>query len=152
MAFTNRRVWTAAGAGLVIAFAAMQAVPYGRAHVNPPVMAEPLWDSAGTRALAQRACFDCHSNQTEWPSYAHVAPVSWLVQHDVDEGRAALNFSEWHRPQKEAGKAAAEIVEGEMPPVAFRLLHESARLTAAEREALARGLTRTLGLPAGRSN
>ena len=63
-------------------------VPYGRDHVNPPVGAEPSWDSPETRALARQACFDCHSNETEWPAYSTVAPVSWLIQHDVSEGAA----------------------------------------------------------------
>jgi hypothetical protein len=59
---------------------------YGRDHSNPPVRIEPRWDRARTRELAVRACFDCHSNQTRWPWYSHVAPISWLVQHDVEEG------------------------------------------------------------------
>jgi hypothetical protein len=71
--------------------------------------------------------------------------VSWLVQHDVTEGRAVLNFSEWPRPQDEAKKASEEVVEGEMPPVAYTLLHAHARLNAADRDRLARGLARTLG-------
>ena len=55
----------------------MQLVPYGRDHSNPPVTAEPNWDSPETRALFKRACFDCHSNETVWPWYAYVAPFSW---------------------------------------------------------------------------
>ena len=80
---------------LAAAFLLIQLVPYGHAHDNPPVAAEPNWDSPQTRELAQRACFDCHSNETTWPWYSNVAPVSWLVQHDVDEGREYLNFSRW---------------------------------------------------------
>jgi len=72
---------------------AIQAVPYGRHHGNPPVLAEPSWDSPQTRVLTARACFDCHSNATVWPWYSNIAPISWLVQHDVDEGRRAVNFS-----------------------------------------------------------
>jgi hypothetical protein len=71
--------------------------------------------------------------------------VSWLVQHDVDEGRAALNFSEWTRPQKEAKEAAKEVREGDMPPAAYEFIHPHARLSAADRERLAQGLTHTLG-------
>ena len=97
------------------------------------------------RTLARQACFDCHSNETEWPAYASIAPVSWLVQHDVDEGRTVLNFSEWTRPQKEAKEAAAEVREGEMPPTAYRLIHPHARLSAADLDQLAQGLARTLG-------
>ena len=124
---------------------AIQAVPYGRSHSNPPPGREPMWDSPATRALAQRACFDCHSNETVWPAYANVAPVSWLVQHDVDEGRATLNFSEWDRVQEEAGEAGEAIAEGEMPPAMYVLMHREAILTTAERQQLITGLMRTVG-------
>lgn len=129
-----------------VTLAAIQLVPYGRAHTNPPILGEPAWDAPATRALAKQACFDCHSNETEWPAYATIAPASWLVQHDVDEGRAALNFSEWTRPQKEAKKAAKELREGEMPPTPYTLIHAHARLSAQDRDRLAQGLVRTLGV------
>jgi Haem-binding domain len=86
--------------GGFITLLVIQLVPYGRDHGNASTTSEPIWDSPVTRALAKQACFDCHSNETEWPAYSHIAPASWLVQHDVDEGRAALNFSEWHRPRR----------------------------------------------------
>jgi mono/diheme cytochrome c family protein len=130
---------------LVVTLLAIQFVPYGRDHVNPSVSAEPTWDSPETRALTKQACFDCHSNETEWPAYSKVAPVSWLIQHDVSEGRAVLNFSEWQRPQEEAKEAVEEILEGEMPLRGYQLMHAHARLSAADRERLARGLERTLG-------
>ena len=79
----------------VAIFLLIQLIPYGRDHTNPAVVAEPAWDLPETRALAVRACFDCHSNETIWPWYSNVAPISWLVQRDVDEGREKLNFSEW---------------------------------------------------------
>ena len=131
---------------LILAFVAIQFVPYGRDHVNPPVAAEPAWDSPETRALARQACYDCHSNETEWPAYSAVAPVSWLVQRDVVEGRAALNFSEWQKPQDEATEAAEDVLEGEMPLRIYQLMHAHARLSAADRERLARGLEKTLGI------
>jgi plastocyanin len=123
------------------AAAAIQLMPYGREHTNPPSIVEPRWDSGETRELARRACFDCHSNETTWPAYSRVAPVSWLVYHDVVNGRSELNFSEWQRPQKEAHEAPDVV--GEMPPLAYRLMHGSARLSADERAQLARGLART---------
>ena len=124
----------------------MQLVPYGREHANPPVTGEPTWDAPETRTLAKQACFDCHSNETEWPAYASIAPASWLVQRDVNEGRAVLNFSEWPRPQKEAKEAAEAVLEGEMPPAAYRLVHSHAHLSTADRDRLAQGLARTLGV------
>jgi hypothetical protein len=127
----------------VIALAiAIQFIPYGRDHVNPPVVAEPQWDSPRTRALAQRACFDCHSNNTVWPAYARIAPASWLMQNDVDQGRAHLNFSEWNRPQEHAADAPTEVREQRMPPAIYLPLHAPARLSDAEREELAAGLQR----------
>lgn len=136
-------LWTAAG--LIGLLVVIQLVPYGRDHTNPPVRQEPPWDSAGTRALAVRACFDCHSNETVWPWYAHVAPISWLIQYDVHEGRRVLNYSEWDRPQEEAAESADSVVEGEMPPLYYSLIRPDRRLTAAEREALIRGLRATFG-------
>jgi heme-binding protein len=129
--------------GLVVVLVVIQAIPYGRDHTNPPVRAEPNWDSPRTRQLAEDACFACHSNETRWPWYASVAPVSWLTQNDVDEGRRVLNFSEWDRPQ-ESGEAAEALREGEMPPLQFKLLHPEARLSDAEKAQLIRGLERTL--------
>lgn len=127
----------------------IQLVPYGRARANPPVAAEPAWDSPATRELARRACFDCHSNEVRWPWYARVAPVSWLVQYDVAEGRAALNFSEWQRAQEEAGESAEALAEGEMPPTLYVLMHPEARLTEAERAKLLAGLAATPGCSEG---
>jgi hypothetical protein len=141
----NRRWLFRVGVGLLGALLAMQLVPYGRDHSNPPLRGEPPWDSPATRALAKQACFDCHSNETEWPAYASIAPASWLVQRDVDEGRAVLNFSEWQRPQEEATKASEELLEGEMPPAAYQLMHAHARLASADRDRLAQGLAKTLG-------
>jgi mono/diheme cytochrome c family protein len=132
-------------AAAILGAALIQAIPYGRHHTNPTVVSEPAWDGARTRELAARACFDCHSNETFWPWYSNVAPVSWLVQRDVDEGRDALNFSDWSRRYEEAGEAAEEVREGGMPPRSFLLLHPTARLTADEQAELARGLEATLG-------
>ena len=135
--------WIPLGAALL--FLAIQVVPYGRRHTNPPVRVEPRWDNAGTRVLSVRACFDCHSNETVWPWYSHVAPVSWLNQRDVDKGRRKLNFSEWDRPQKEAQESAKTVRKGKMPPWFYSAIHPDARLTPAEVQGLIQGLEATLG-------
>ena len=134
-------------AAVAALFLLIQIVPYGRAHENPPVVQEPNWDSPQTRELAQRACFDCHSNETVWPWYSNIAPVSWLVQHDVDEGRQYLNFSEWGRGEEgnEPDELGEVILEGEMPPGQFLILHSEAKLTDAEKAALVDGLMATAG-------
>ena len=145
--FKTMAIW-----GLVGVFVVMlviQTIPYGRDHSNPPVRQEPAWDSQQTRALASSACFDCHSNQTNWPWYSNVAPASWLIQRDVDGGRQKLNFSEWDRPQPGADEAAEAVQEGDMPPWQYRPLHPGARLSSAERQALIQGLEATFGLGPG---
>lgn len=129
----------------VLAVILIQLVPYGHSHENPPVVAEPQWDSPGTRALFERACFDCHSNQTVWPWYSNVAPVSWLVQNDVDGGREHLNFSEWTRPPRHAKDVAAEVLHGDMPPGIYLPLHANAKLSDAEVKALVAGAEKALG-------
>ena len=80
----------------------IQLIPLPGRGNNPPVVAEPKWDSPQTAALVKRACYDCHSNQTVWPWYARIAPASWLIQRDVATGHTGLNFSEWDRPQRGA--------------------------------------------------
>jgi cytochrome c551/c552 len=155
---SKKTIWTCVIAALVVICICpllMQAVPYGRSHSNPPVVSEPKWDSPQTRALAQRACFDCHSNETKWPWYTNFAPVSWLIQRDVDEGREHLNFSEWGQQsagsrRERAGdpkRIARSIQEGEMPPAVYLPMHPEANLTQAEKDQLIQGLTTTLSTP-----
>jgi len=144
-----KRIALPAFAILVIGFVAIQLVPYGRAHTNPPVTGEPAWDSQVTRDLAVRACFDCHSNETTWPWYANVAPVSWLLQRHVDEGREKLNFSEWGSGEQETEDMVELVREGEMPPWDFLLMHPEAKLSDAEQQALIDGLTKTFGAGEG---
>jgi len=139
-----KKVLVVAALAPIAMLAVIQLVPYGRDHSNPQVIAEPSWDQPATRALAVRACFDCHSNETRWPWYSHVAPMSWLVQNHVDEGRSILNFSEWQRAN-EADEAAEVVLEGEMPPRSYLLMHPEAVLSVQERQALADGLTATVG-------
>jgi hypothetical protein len=130
--------------GGALLFALAQAVPYGRAHDNPPVAAEPRWDSPRTRELAADACFDCHSNLTNWPWDSNIAPFSWLIQHDVDSGRSTPDFSDWRSPQEGAFDAVEAVRNDSMPPSYYKLMHPRARLTRSDRDALARGLQRTI--------
>jgi len=129
--------------GVIIGGILIQFIPYGHDHTNPPVAAEPNWDSPQTRDLAVRACYDCHSNQTTWPWYSNIAPISWLIQHDVVEGRSKLNFTDWNAAQPAADNAAEKVQRGEMPQSYYVMLHPSAKLTAAEKQALIQGLQAT---------
>jgi hypothetical protein len=126
-------------------FLLIQLIPYGKDHINPPVVSEPNWDSQQTRELAKRACFDCHSNESVWPWYSKVAPVSWLVFRDVVEGRRRLNFSDWQNSYlRDSGEIASVINEGEMPPFQYLPMHSNARLSTAEKTQLINGLEATL--------
>jgi Haem-binding domain len=137
--------WSRAAVGTGAVLLLIQVVPYGRNHSNPPVTGTPSWASPRTRELAQRACFDCHSHETRWPWYASIAPVSWRIQHDVDEGRSHLDFSAFDHPQQDARDAAEEVEKGDMPPFDYRWMHAEARLTDEERTELVRGLTSMFG-------
>jgi mono/diheme cytochrome c family protein len=112
---------------------------------NPAITEEPAWNVPQTEELARRACYDCHSNEVKVPWYGSVPPITLLVSYDVSAGRSDLNFSEMDRDQPEAHEAGGEVREGEMPPRAYVLMHPEARLTDAERRALAEGLDATLG-------
>ncbi len=136
---------------LIILFALIQLIPYGRNHTNPPSVNEVKWDNPQTRSLAQRACFDCHSNQTTWPWYSNVAPISWLIQRDVDEGRRTLNFSEWGnsaRSQRLINNGGSEltnvILRNSMPPFYYTLIHSSAGLSMVEKDQLIQGLKNSI--------
>ncbi len=124
-----------------IGLLAIQFVPVD--YINPPIRGIPRWDSPRTEALARRACYDCHSNETRWPAYSRVAPLSWWIVAHVRDGRSHLNFSE--PPYEEADEAAEELMEGEMPLRSYVLAHAEARLTPAETQQLAEGLRRTFG-------
>lgn len=137
--------WKAAVLGFVVLGAGIQVVPYGRDKRNPPVQAEPAWDSARTRELFSRACKDCHSNETVWPWYSAIAPASWLIYRDVSEGRSHFNVSERGGAQEHGGDAAEMVRKGEMPPWQYRPAHPEAWLSEAEAAALIAGLDRTFG-------
>jgi len=132
--------------GAVALFLLIQLIPFGHDYTNPPVVAEPAWDTPQTRTLFMRACGDCHSNETKWPWYSRVAPVSWLVAYDVDEGRESLNVSNWgHQKRNKGYDAAEEVEEGDMPPAIYLPAHPEARLSADEKQTLIAGLKATFG-------
>lgn len=144
--FTTRRLALAVFV-LVALLIALQLVPYGRDHRNPPDGVVAAFDTPETEALAARACFDCHSNRTKWPWYASIAPASWRIQRHVEEGREALNFTAFLAGNEEmteaAGEASETVTKGEMPPRDYLLMHPEARLSSAEQATLVRGLDAT---------
>jgi Haem-binding domain len=123
---------------LVVIFLAIQLVPVDR--TNPPFdVAVSLERTtpvpASVKAILDRSCKDCHSNETRWPGYGYVAPMSWLLVRDVGEGRDHLNFSEWGA--SDAGTQRDSLIEmcrqvrrGNMPLKRYTWIHSSAKLTA----------------------
>ena len=138
--FKRRFLFT--GLGLVGIFILIQLIPVSRE--NPAVTQEIQWNSAETKALAREACFDCHSNETVWPWYSYVAPVSWRIAGHVNDGRRRLNFSEWDQPNEDADEIIKAITSGEMPLRDYLLMHPEARLTEEGTQALVDGLEQTL--------
>lgn len=123
--------------GAVVVMAALQVVPVDRS--NPPVESAVI-APAHVQNVMRRACYDCHSHETVWPWYSRVAPVSFLIAHDVKSGRAELNFSTWDRlafqqQAKKAKKSWEEVAEGEMPPRAYVAMHPEAALSGEDRTA-----------------
>lgn len=142
-----RRIWIVLGVILVIVVL-VTVIPL-LLETNPPDVAEPQWDSPQTRALAVRACFDCHSNSTQWPWFTRVPGSSILVVSDVLRGRSRLNFSDWgsatgSREGRNPRDIARVIQRGDMPPWEYLLLHPEAQLSDAEKQQLVDGLTKSL--------
>lgn len=122
--------------GAVAVLALAQLVQCQR--TNPPVTGEVDAPPAVKEVLC-RSCYDCHSNETRWPWYAHVAPISWLLHRDVVEGRRHLNFSEWDKlaPDKRARRKNGcwrQVQEGDMPLWFYLPLHPPAKLSDADKE------------------
>jgi hypothetical protein len=120
---------------IILILAAIQLVPVDRS--NPPVQGVVAAPPEVYNVL-ERACFDCHSNQTRWPWYGYVAPVSWVLAHHVEEARHEVNFSEWNTlsPKEQAHKISEcweEVQEGEMPLPAYARVHADARLSDGEK-------------------
>ena len=124
--------------GIVVVFGLIQLVQCER--TNPPVTGE-IDAPADVKAVLHRACYDCHSNLTTWPWYAHVAPISWLLHRDVVEGRRHLNFTEWDKvpADKRARRIAGvwrEVKSGDMPLWFYLPMHPAAKLTEADKALL----------------
>lgn len=139
-----RRMFKYSGFGVVLFFIGSQFVQPDR--TNPPVDPASSFEAvagpdAETAAILKRACYDCHSNTTEWPWYSQLAPASWLVAEDVKDGRARLNFSQWNLLSPEMSKrrlqkACARVRSGDMPPWQYLLMHPEARLSDRDIETL----------------
>ena len=107
---------------------------------NPPVEVD-VAAPAEIDAILRQACYDCHSNETRWPWYSYVAPLSWWTAEHVEHGRSEMNFSHW--PVDDPGQRdylfkeiREQIEDDEMPLESYRIMHAGARLTDEEKQAL----------------
>ncbi|HKJ92614.1 MAG TPA: heme-binding domain-containing protein [Longimicrobiales bacterium] len=136
----KKRIVTYVVIGLIVVFAVIQLIP-GGAMINPPVTGE-VQAPAAVMQVMKTSCYDCHSNETTWPWYSHVAPVSWLVRRDVNEGRRHLNFSTWagasdrRKAHRLRDDIPHQLDEHEMPLWYYTIIHRNAVLTNDQRATL----------------
>ncbi len=124
--------------GLLVVLVLLQLVPVDRS--NPPVVS-PVDAPPEVETILRQACFDCHSNETRWPWYGYVAPLSWWMAHHIEEARGDLNFSDWpvfdFAGQELAFRDIVEQIEkDEMPLKSYRIMHRGARLSDRERRTI----------------
>jgi cytochrome c551/c552 len=119
---------------------------YRPAMTNPPVDASRTVQATAqvppqVDAILRRSCYDCHSHETRWPWYTKIAPTSWLLASDVNEGRQEANFSNWaafDKPHaaKKLDRICKEVQGGDMPPWYYLPMHQTAKLSDADRQTL----------------
>ncbi|MBV9781273.1 MAG: heme-binding domain-containing protein [Acidobacteriaceae bacterium] len=146
MRFFLRHCWTfISGVSVLLAVCSVTVHPYGRPKEIPNGN-----DSQGDlklppeiNVLLKHSCMDCHSSRTAWPWYSYVAPVSWLLERDVQHGRDRMNFSEWGRytpkeQQRFLANIASAVKNGEMPLPQYTFIHRQAKLSDADRNIIYR--------------
>jgi hypothetical protein len=144
--FDMKRILKCGIPGVVIAFAALQLAQPAR--TNPAAKTEFLRTTAAppdVAAMFRAACYDCHSDETRWPWYSYIAPISWQIAQDVNHGRRHVNLSEWPADnpdlaRKKIEDMSDEIDDGDMPLKKYTLIHKDARLTPQQRERLTQWL------------
>lgn len=119
---------------LLLVLIGIQLIPVSR--TNPPVTAE-IQAPAPVQHLLERSCYDCHSHETRWPWYSHVAPASWFLAYHVDHGREYVNFSEWGKLDADQrthlrDEIFEEVEKGAMPLSSYLWLHPGARVSPEE--------------------
>ena len=130
--------------GVVIVLVGIQFIRIDK--TNPPVDASKDFMTITdppeeVEKLIRTSCYDCHSNESTYPWYSNVAPVSWWVKDHINEAREELNFSEWgtyewKRTDHKLEECAEEVDEGEMPLKSYLIAHSEARLSDEDRAKL----------------
>ena len=136
-----KKILIATGAAAIVAVGGSLIHPFGAPTVpgaGQAILRETRIDPE-TLAIVQRACQNCHSEKTAWPWYGHIAPVSWLLAHDVQEARTHMNLSRWQdyltaERLRLLSAMGSAVRNREMPVERYLLLHPEARLTDAERQ------------------
>tara|TARA_B110000037_G_scaffold219524_1_gene284883 strand:+ start:822 stop:1238 length:417 start_codon:yes stop_codon:yes gene_type:complete len=102
----------------------------------PPVSAD-FDGPVQVKAILQKKCYECHSNETQWPWYSYVAPLSWWIEDHVVEGRKELNFSKWGNYKSKSEKMEEiydEVADELMPLKSYLITHPSHKVTGEELE------------------
>lgn len=121
---------------LVLQIFPISAISTKLARQERPVLSQIDWGSPEAEQLVRTACYDCHSNEPTYPWYASVAPISWLLNKDINEGRRVLNFSEQAANQINPHELVEVVEEGEMPLPIYLVMHPDANLTEAQQQTL----------------
>lgn len=146
-----RKIVLGIAAIIILVFIGLQLIPPEKVFPdykytgNPPVDAHFQWNSPQSEQLARAACYDCHSNETRYPWYSHFAPISWLVNRDVNVARDNMNFSTWSKQDFDVNDMIDQIQEDAMPLPIYLPLHPEAQLTAAQKQQLIAGIQATFG-------
>jgi Haem-binding domain len=128
---------------LAVAMVAATLMGLARHTERPLAPSKPLFEGAQidrrTLLLFQRACQNCHSENTQWPWYSRIPPVSWMIKKDVDDARRQVNFSKWnlYRADEQADlltRIGVAARTGQMPLPRYTLLHREAVLASQERQ------------------
>jgi hypothetical protein len=140
----KRRSWVAGAFLILIVVCSFTVHPFGKpkkADPDDPALLSDLKLPLQVAVVMKRSCMDCHSNQTVWPAYSYVAPVSWLVERDVQRGRNHFNLSDWpeyslQKRQKLLADIASEVKNHEMPLPQYTLIHRHSNLSDADTDLL----------------
>ena len=138
-----KKIFKWLGILLIVAFVVIQFIRPAR--TNPPVdetatLGARLQVTPEVEAILDRSCIDCHSHKTVWPWYSNIAPVSWYLTHDVNEGRRHWNVSNWPTDPKRSAHRLEEMCEqvkkGEMPMAIYVTMPPTAKLSDADKQTL----------------
>jgi hypothetical protein len=113
---------------------------FGPDKTNPPVTAD-LIAEVNVKTILKTSCYDCHSNQTNYPWYSHIVPISYFLMNHVNEGREHLNFSDWGnldslKKEKKLAEIWEEVEEDHMPLSSYLKLHPEAELSKSQKETI----------------